>query len=484
MQHGSQAPGFVGNHDWINVSRPLSLEDLRGKLVLLDFWTYCCINCMHVVPDLAFLEEKFRDQLVVIGVHSAKFRNERLTRNIRQAMWRYGIRHPVVNDADLRIWRSYGVNAWPTFTLIDETGEIVIRLPGEGNRLVLDTLIERLIVRGRSRETLQEGPFPLWKPEPPPQTPLLYPGKVLADAPSGRLFIADSSHHRILVTDLSGNPLEVIGSGASGLEDGTFERARFNNPQGMALRGGMLYVADTDNHCLRRIDFNQRVVESYAGTGKQGFAESGGPSRRVMLNSPWDLCWGQESLFVAMAGSHQIWRLDPTKDQLEAFAGSGQEDIEDGPRFLAKMAQPSGLAFDGTFLYSADSETSSIRRIELTPGGWVRSLVGKGLFVSGDTDGMGDRVRLQHPLGIATEEGRLYIADTYNHKIKGLSPLQRESVTLYGNGQPGFEDGPVGAFYEPGGVSVANGVLYVADTNNHAIRKIDRTGVHTLDLGI
>jgi thiol-disulfide isomerase/thioredoxin len=113
-----RAPEFPAGMQWLNTATPLRLADLRGKIVLLDFWTYCCINCMHIIPELTALERKYPNELVVIGVHSAKFHNEGDSENIRQAILRYEIQHPVVNDRDFRIWRSYAVRAWPTLMVI------------------------------------------------------------------------------------------------------------------------------------------------------------------------------------------------------------------------------------------------------------------------------------------------------------------------------------------------------------------------------
>ncbi|HEX2869201.1 MAG TPA: thioredoxin-like domain-containing protein [Ignavibacteriales bacterium] len=126
------APEFPDGLDWLNVDHPIKLSDLRGKVVLLDFWTFCCINCMHIIPDLKKLEAKYPGELAVIGVHSAKFLSEQETGNIRQAILRYDIEHPVVNDKDFKIWTSYGANAWPTVVLIDPRGDVVGHHSGEG----------------------------------------------------------------------------------------------------------------------------------------------------------------------------------------------------------------------------------------------------------------------------------------------------------------------------------------------------------------
>ncbi|HYG82619.1 MAG TPA: thioredoxin-like domain-containing protein, partial [Pyrinomonadaceae bacterium] len=465
-----RAPELTGARGWLNTDRPLSLAALKGKVVLLDFWTYGCINCIHIIPDLKKLEAKYANQLVVIGVHSAKFENEKETENIRRIILRYEIEHPVVNDADFDIWTRYRVRAWPTQVLIDPAGYVVGAVSGEGHYDVLDAAIGQTIADFRKRGELNEQPLRLaLERAKTGDLPLAFPGKVLADEKSDRLFIADSNHNRIVVTKLDGAPLEIIGTGERGAADGDFSRASFYRPQGMALEGDSLYVADTENHLVRRVDLKARKVETVAGTGRQ-MSEYGltGPARTVPLNSPWDLQLMGRTLYIAMAGPHQIWKLDLDKQEVQTFAGSGREARIDGGLAEAGFAQPSGLAFDGKTLFVADSEANIVRAIDTgAPAPEVRTLAGGDLFEFGDEDGAGDDVRLQHPLGLAALDGKILIADTYNHKIKQLDPRDGSVKTLFGTGKPGQSDGAQASFYEPGGLSVARGKLYVADTNNH-----------------
>src|SRR3954466_7930000 len=244
-----RAPELDGGRDWLNTDKPLSLAALKGKVVLLDFWTYGCVNCMHIIPDLKRLEQKYANQLVVIGVHSAKFSNEKETDNIRQIILRYELEHPVVNDADFTIWNAYSVRAWPTQYLIDPAGYIVGLVRGEGNYELLDAAIGKTVEEFRKRGELNEQPLSLaLERAKVGDLPLAFPGKVLADEKSDRLFIADSNHNRIVVTKLDGTLVETIGAGARGAEDGAFETASFYRPQGLALDGDSLYVADTENH--------------------------------------------------------------------------------------------------------------------------------------------------------------------------------------------------------------------------------------------
>ena len=468
------APELAGGTAWLNVSRPLTIADLKGKVVLLDFWTYCCINCMHIIPDLKKLETKYSKELAVIGVHSAKFQNEREAENIRQAILRYGIEHPVINDSNFAIWQAYGARAWPTLVLIDPEGDIIGSETGEGHYEILDRLIGELISRYRSKNLINEKSFPL-SLEKYKQGPsfLSFPGKVLADEASNRLFIADSNHNRVVITNLEGEVLDIAGNGETGRRDGAFKDASFHHPQGMTLQGDNLYVADTENHLIRKLDLMAKTVKTIAGTDKQAaFLDTGGMGTFSSLNSPWDLVYLDGRLYIAMSGAHQIWVMDLETTVFQPFAGSGAEGRTDGLLDKSTLAQPSGITVSGKRLYFADSEVSSIRYVDLEKKE-VKTVIGHDLFVFGDVDGQGDEVRLQHPLGVFNHNGLVYIADTYNHRIKVLNPLDRTCRTFAGNGKAGYVDGKDARFYEPGGLSIARNKLYVADTNNHAIRVVD-----------
>ncbi|MBI2472241.1 MAG: redoxin domain-containing protein [Planctomycetes bacterium] len=468
------APELTGGTAWLNVSRPLTLSDLKGKVVLLDFWTYCCINCMHIIPDLKKLEAKYPKELVVIGVHSAKFQNERESENIRQSILRYEIEHPVINDSNFALWQAYGARAWPTLVLIDPEGNIVGSDTGEGHYEILDKLIGKLASDFRSKNLINEKPIPL-SLEKYKQGPsfLSYPGKVLADEASNRLFIADSNHNRIVITNLEGEVLDVAGSGETGRNDGAFKDTSFHHPQGMALHNDDLFVADTENHLIRKLDLKAKIVTTIAGTGKQAeFMDTGGMGTFSPINSPWDLAYVEGKLYIAMAGAHQIWVMDLETSVFQPFAGSGREGIADGSLDGCSLAQPSGITVDGKKLYFADSEVSALRYVDIEKK-MVKTIIGKGLFDFGDVDGNREEARLQHPLGVSSREGLIYIADTYNHKIKVVNPADNTSRTFSGNGHAGYVDGKDPQFYEPGGLCFANDTLYVADTNNHAIRVID-----------
>lgn len=471
-----RAPEFPADADWLNTKKPLSLRGLKGKIVLLDFWTYACINCIHILPDLKKLERKYPNELVVIGVHSAKFENERESQNIRNAILRYKIEHPVLNDKTMRVWEEYAVKGWPTLTLIDPSGRIVRQQSGEGQYEELDAAIGKLVQDFKARGELKSGPMEFALEAAQVQkTPLSFPGKVLADEKSKRLFVADSNHNRIVISDFTGNVQSVAGSGVQGLKDGDFKTATFHNPQGMSLSedGSTLFVADTDNHAIRALDLKTEKVTTIAGTGKQAaWREWGGIGTKAALASPWDVLRVGSTLYVAMAGTHQIWAMDLNSKKIAPFAGSGAEARLDGKARGAALAQPSGLATDGKSLFFADSESSSIRSVDLAIRGdhglEVHTIVGgdpnpRNLFSFGDKDGKSFSAKLQHPLGVTFSDNLVYVADTYNHKIKVLDTQSGAISDFKLNAK----------FNEPSGLDVAGDTLFIADTNNGQIRVVD-----------
>ena len=485
------APEFPGGHTWFNVSEPLSLAGLQGKVVLLDFWTSGCINCQQIIPDLNRLEEEFADELVIIGVHSGKYDREQEDQSVRQSILRFGLRHPVVNDPDVVIWSTYRVRAWPTLILIDPAGNVVGGRAGEDVYPNFQPVIAAVIDEFDARGEIDRSPIPIDLEAVGVSASILsYPSAVLADEAGGRLFIADAGHNRVLIAGLDGELRTVIGgSGQEGFLDGSFAEATFKQPQGLALSpdGNTLYIADTRNHAIRVADLVTNEVTTLAGTGRRAFTPpSGAPASETDLASPWGLVLHDGTLFVAMAGTHQIWTIDLAENSVSVFAGSGAEGIDDGPPGRATLAQPSGLTTDGTILYWVDPESSSVRRLPLDGDGDVETLVGTGLFDFGDADGQGTQALLEHPQGIVYANGTVYVADTYNHKLRTVDPASREVRVVAGGAVAGFEDGPGGAslLSEPNGLTVANGVLYIADTNNNVIRLLDlaTNAVSTLEL--
>ncbi len=479
--YARNAPEFPDGLEWLNVPRPLTMADLRGKLVIIDFWTYGCINCMHNMPDLKRLQSEHPDELVVIGVHSAKFSAEAETDNIRQTLARYQIDYPVVNDRAMRVWNLWNARAWPTTVLVDAAGVLAAIHIGEGSYAALKPTVRVLLREAEARGSLDRTPLPaLLERARMPSSLLSYPAGVLADPRGGRLFIADTGHHRVVVVDpQSGDVLDLIGNGREMFADGDYISAGFASPRGMALSddGTTLYIADTGNHAIRVVDLQERRVSTLIGNGRRARSYPPQPGRApdVALSSPWDVALDATHLYIAMAGSHQIWRYRFSDGVVEALAGSSIEGVADGPAGRAELAQPSGLALGGDGrLYVADAESSSVRVITLSDHPSVATLAGGGrdLFVFGDQDGIGRAAQLQHPQGVAFLDGYVYVADTYNHKIKQIDPHSGEVRTITG-GERGWADGVAARFYEPGALAAAAGQLYIADTNNHAVRVLD-----------
>ncbi|MCB5183083.1 NHL domain-containing thioredoxin family protein, partial [Streptomyces antimicrobicus] len=422
-----RAPELVGKGGWLNTGgEELSLAALRGRIVILDFWTFCCINCLHVLDELRELEEKHRDTVVMIGVHSPKFVHEAEHAAVVDAVERYGVHHPVLDDPELATWKQYAVRAWPTLVVIDPEGYVVAQHAGEGHAHALARLVEELEAEHGAKGTLRRGDGPYVAPE-PVATDLRFPGKAVV-LPSGNLLVSDSTRHQLVELAADGESVvRRIGSGERG-----FTAEAFNEPQGLALLpDGRVVVADTVNHALRVLDPDTGAVETVAGTGRQWWQGSptSGPALEVDLSSPWDVAWWQDKVWIAMAGVHQLWTWDPAAGTVQVAAGTTNEGLVDGPAAEAWFAQPSGLAAAGDRLWIADSETSALRWIDVD--GVVRTAVGSGLFDFGHRDGEAGRALLQHPLGVtALPDGSVAVCDTYNHALRRYDPATDQVTTL------------------------------------------------------
>ncbi|XP_076242212.1 NHL repeat-containing protein 2 [Calliopsis andreniformis] len=502
---------FQAGLEWFNVTEGLSVyRHLAGKIIILDFFTYCCINCMHILPDLAAIEKKFsiKDGLVVVGVHSAKFSNERDSKKLLSAVQRYNIEHPVVNDPTLSTWRDLGISCWPTLVMIGPKGQPLAVFVGEGHRKELASYVNVALTYFKSLNQISDKDLPLQLAKHllpvAGKGTLLFPGKleVFQSEEGERLVIADTGNNRILVTDTMGNLKHVIGGFNPGFRDGDFETAKFNAPQGVCTLGSSIYVADNENHAIRKIDLTKRTVTTVAGTGEQGHDYVGGKmGKDQALSSPWDVAiYNYENgkntvpvLLIAIAGTHQIWALfledtvwwknrEYKAGTCVAIVGSGREENRNNSYpHAAGLAQPSGLivAQENKVAFFADSESSSIRSIDLK-NGRVSAVCGANrnptdLHDYGDSDGVQYKVKLQHPLGLAwhPKENVVYVADTYNHKIKRIDATTGCCKTVYGKGKPDEKF----VFDEPGDLAISSNdrsdLLYVADTNNHAVKIID-----------
>jgi thiol-disulfide isomerase/thioredoxin len=462
---------------WFNVERPLDLAALRGKLVLLDFWTFCCINCMHILPILKRVEEAYPREVVVIGVHSPKFQAERDPANVARAIARYGVVHPVVHDPEFKIWKQYAIRAWPTLVFISPDGRLLGQNSGEPDAENLLEAVE-MLVRGSEEAGLLKPSALTLKPEPVPARRLSFPGKLKplprADGPA-HWALADSGHHQIAILDAEGKELSRIGSGNAGSADGALAAASFNAPQGLICADDAIYVADTGNHSLRKIDLKAGMVTTLAGTGARGMAlGDAAPARTTALASPWDLELDGTHLYIANAGTHQLGVLDLDKLTVAALAGDSGEAIQDGPARGARLAQPSGLALsaDRNALYFADSETSALRVVEDLRGTpRVRTLVGTGLFDFGHRNGPLAEAQFQHPLGLAVRDGGLLVADSYNAALRSIDLARSEA----GDVDDGFlcEDPVCLPLAEPAGVASDGGRVLLVDTNNHRVLAYD-----------
>ncbi|GHE04060.1 thioredoxin-like domain-containing protein [Streptomyces alanosinicus] len=427
-----RAPELIGKGGWLNTGdTQYTLADLRGRIVVLDFWTFCCINCLHVLDELRELEEKHRDTVVVIGVHSPKFVHEAEHQAVVDAVERYGVAHPVLDDPELATWKQYAVRAWPTLVVIDPEGYVVAQHAGEGHVHAIERLVTELEAEHAAKGTLRRGDGPYVPPEPEPTT-LRFPGKALP-LPGGTFLVSDTTRHQLVeLAEDAETVVRRIGSGGRGFVDGGPDQASFSEPQGLALLDdGSVVVADTVNHALRRLDLATGAVSTLAGTGRQWWQGSAtaGPARAVDLSSPWDVAVFGGRVWIAMAGVHQLWTYDPAADTVEVAAGTTNEGLVDGPGAEAWFAQPSGLAAGAGRLWLADSETSALRWVD--PDGSVHTAVGTGLFDFGHRDGAAGQALFQHPLGVtALPDGSVAVADTYNHALRRYDPATGEVTTL------------------------------------------------------
>ncbi len=466
-----RAPELRGR-GWLNTGgQALSLADLRGKILLLDFWTFCCVNCLHVLDELRPLEQAYADVLVIVGVHSPKFEHEADPDALAAAVERYAVHHPVLDDPELITWQQYAVKAWPTLVVVDPEGYVVAQLSGEGHAHALDRLVGELVREHDAKGTLHRGDGPYVAP-PAPDTILRFPGKAVA-LPGGTLLVSDSGHHSLVELAADGETvLRRIGDGERGLLDGAAGAARFSEPQGLLLlpddvRGGVGYdvvVADTVNHALRGVRLDSGEVTTVAGTGSQWMhgdpVPPGADPRDASLSSPWDLAWSPalRQVVVAMAGIHQLWRFDPAARSLAVWAGTANEGLLDGPVADAWFAQPSGLADGGDRLWLVDAETSSLRDVA---DGTVTTAVGSGLFDFGHVDGPAGRALLQHPLGVtALPDGSVAVCDTYNGAVRRFDPATGLVTTV------------LTGLAEPSDAVLLDGDLVVVESAAHRLTRV------------
>ena len=456
------APSLDGATSWLNIDKPLDLASLKGRVVVVDFWTSGCINCIHTLATLKKLEARYEGKpVVVVGIHSPKFDAEGETARLASTLDSYDLHHPVAVDGKRALWDRWGAQAWPTVMVLDTDGRIISRGSGEPSLEKLSASIDDALAEAGDR--LAKGPLPGVVNPKEDMSPLRFPGKVSALG-DGRLAVTDTGHHRVVVLKADGSVETVIGNGLAGNIDGSFADASFSAPQGTSYEDGILYIADTENHEIRAADLKAHTVSTIAGNGVLGKKPLGGegePGKEVGLRSPWDVLASHGQLYVALAGSHQIGIIDLKAGSVRRFAGSGREALTDGAPEGAAFAQPSGLATDGAALYVADPESSALRRIDLKTG-FTKTLIGKGLFEFGDKDGNADTARIQHALGVAVVGRKLYVVDTYNSKLKTLDLDSNELKTVLGGADRM-------ALFEPGGITVDGKRLVIADTHHERL---------------
>ena len=464
-----RAPELRGR-GWLNTGgRDVTLADLRGKIVLLDFWTFCCINCLHVLDELRPLEEKYGDVLVVIGVHSPKFEHERDPDALAAAVERYGVTHPVLDDPELGMWQQYAAKAWPTLAVVDPAGYLVASMAGEGHAEGLARLIDELIATHDTTGALHRGDGP-YVPPAEPETALRFPGKAVA-LPGGGLLVSDSAHHSLVELAADGETVvRRIGTGQRGRADGPAGAATFSEPQGLCLlpphsaevAGYDVVVADTVNHLLRGVRLASGEVVTVAGSGRpwrSGVDDRPHDALAADLSSPWDVAWFDGRVVVAMAGIHQLWWFDPIKRTTGVYAGTTIEALRDGDLPDVWLAQPSGLSAGGDRLWLADAETSAVRWVS---GGALHTAVGQGLFDFGHVDGPAAQALLQHPLGVcALPDGSVLVADTYNGAVRRFDPATDAVSTV------------AAGLAEPSDVVLAaDGAVFVVESAAHRLTRL------------
>jgi NHL repeat len=419
---------------------------------------------MHVLPRVRELEERFAEELVVIGVHAGKFSAERRTRNIEAACKRLGVHHAVVNDRQFRIWKAYAVRAWPTVALIDAAGMLVGVQSGEFPVDTMAEAIAAIVARDRERGLIRPATRPARPPAVEDGSVIRFPTRVIAEG--GRRWVSAAGRGHVCEFEV---------------RDGdTWRLTRmwqgFVEPQGLARLDGVTFVADRRGHSVFRLE-EDGAATRIAGTGRIGEHHlAPGAAAELDLRSPWGLsALPNGDIGIAMAGSHQLWRLERDGSGgfdeaiLSLLAGAGGEDILDGPADTSLLAQPTGMALDGPKLAFADCESSAVRLLDLTDAA-VGTLVGTGLFDFGDRDGVGDEVLLQHAQDLAWWGDEIVVADTYNDRLKIVDPRTRHCEPYPG------EAGEAGSLWEPMGISAHDGELLVADTNNHRIVRVAPDG--------
>ena len=461
---------------WFNVEKPLSLSDVYGRILILDFWTFSCINCLHILPSLKRIERAFEDDVIILGVHSPNFPYERDVQNVQKAIQRYGIEHPVVHDPEFKLWDAYGAKVWPTLILVSPDGQIFARQAGEPDADKMMEAVGNAVRRYKAKGKLKPGKIELAIPPKVSQN-LRFPGKIKKLSWRGNpcWAIADTGHHQIIIADDQGKILQRIGRGSQANYDGEYTRAAFDNPYGIATGDDVVFVGDLGSHLIRKIDLIKQQVTTIAGINRRGLTlgrET--PAVGAGLASVFDLELVGETLYFTNTGTHQIGAIDLKTMQLRAIAGGGQKDILDGKGREAKLAQPSSLAYfaEQNRLYFADSDNSAIRYVDLADQGSVKTLVGRGMAESGRRNGPFSAAKLQHPMGVARLGDFLIAADSFNASLRKLDFVRQATENFAEDFKPEAADLP--PLLDPEGIAWdGKNRLLVADSNQHRILAYD-----------
>lgn len=439
---------------WLGV--PLStFRDLRGRVVLLHFWSASSVGSARAVEELRGLERRFADVLTVIGVHSPRFAHERRPQVVRDAVARLRLQHPVLDDYELVNWDAYAIDSVPTVVLLDHQGRVVGDAEGCGHAGELADAIERLVGEAEQEGALEREPLAATGllDEDLDMSPLAgdgeltFPAGVAADVHADgvrRIAIADTGRDRVLLCRPDGQLTEVL--------DGYYR------PQGLRFDGpDALLVCEPCADRVWRVDLasgDRRLVTD-----------------RVL--SPADVVRWHGRLVVAGAAQHVLIAVDED-GATELLAGDGSEGLRDGAAPTGtSLAQPSALAVtsDGELAF-LDAQSSSLRVLD-RPGGTVRTLVGIDPERGGERDGDRAAAGLQHPLGLAAVGDELLIADTYNGRLR----VWRDGL---------LTTVPLATFVEPVALAaLPGGFVLVADRARHCVAAlhVGEARVVTWDVG-
>ena len=472
------APELIGGTDWFNTDKPIRLEDLRGRIVLLDFWTLCCINCIHTLPDLATIEARYPGIVVVIGVHTPKFDNEKKTASVLKAVLRYEIKHPVINDADAEIWKTCSARPMAhagahrsrngKFRGASATGEGHLKARGKES---IKTLIKEFEPTGKLKEDADhlQADAPRTRP-----AGSAFPATSWPTLARSRLFIADSTNHRIVIADLDGKKLAVAGSGAEGLKDGARRRPVQRPARHWPSTATPSTSPTARTHAIPRPQPQGRNRQA----GRRHRPRSticwqgghAGPARKIALASPWDILLHNKRIYIAMAGHNNIWTFDLVKDTVATYAGDAFErhPRTDRSRPLASLAPPGWPP-------TANASTPPTAEPALSA---PLPLFGNGGTINTHSRRQGPlRVRRLDSTGRIRPPPQLRPRRHLLSKASSTSPTpttarSKSSIPPNTPATP-FSAGPNVRRNEPGGLSIAAGKMYIADTNNHRIQIVD-----------